>query len=52
MEKEQYDSFFTLVKHMMRSDPQDYFNWLSRILLKIFVVKFLAEAEKEMKEKP
>lgn len=37
---------------MMRSDPQDYFNWLSRILLKSFVVKFLADAEREIKEKP
>lgn len=52
MGKEQYDAIFTLIKHMLRSDNQEYFNWLARILLKIFVVKFLAEAEREIKETP
>lgn len=37
---------------MLRSSPEEYFNWLARILLKIFVVKFLSEAEREIKEKP
>jgi recombinational DNA repair protein (RecF pathway) len=52
MGKEQYDAIFTLIKHMLRSDNQEYFNWLARILLKIFVVKFLAEAGREIKETP
>lgn len=37
---------------MLRSSNEDYFNWLARILLKIFVVKFLSETEREIKEKP
>lgn len=45
MEKKQYDSILTLLNHMLRSDAQDYFNWLARTLLKIFVVKLVSEAE-------
>ena len=52
MEKHQYESIFTLLKHMLRSDNQDYFNWLARTLVKTFVVKLLFEAEEEIKEKP
>lgn len=52
MVNEEYNSVFTLLKHMLRSDNDNYFNWLARILLKTFVVKFLAESEVSMKEKP
>ena len=29
---------------MLNSDTEEYFNWLARILLKTFVVKFLQRA--------
>lgn len=50
--EEEYGSIFTLFRHMMRSENDNYFNWFSRTFLKVFVVHFMTEAEKLMKEKP
>ena len=37
---------------MMRSENDNYFNWFSRTFLKVFIVQFMTEAERLMKEKP
>ena len=41
---------FVLLKKLLQADPQDYFNWLAKLLLKIFVVKFLSEVETLVKD--
>ena len=51
VEKEEYSSVFTLFKHLMRSDNDNYFNWLAKTFSKIFIVMFMAECEKYIKEK-
>jgi hypothetical protein len=48
IEKEEYNSIFALLKELLSSDSQDYFNWLARLLSKIFVVRFLVEAERDV----
>jgi len=46
MERDEYSSIFILLKFLLKTDNQDYFNWLARVLLKTFVVKFLDSAER------
>lgn len=48
IEKEDYRCIFALLKELL-SDTQEYFNWLGRLLTKIFVVRLLVEAERDVK---
>ena len=41
IEKEDYQCIFGLLKEMLSTDSQDYFNWLGKLLTKIFVVRLL-----------
>lgn len=48
IEKEEYGSIFSLLKELLNSDSQDYFNWMTKLLLKVFVVRLLFEAERDI----
>ena len=37
---------------MLRSDFDNYFNWVSRTIMKFFIVLLTVEADKCIKEKP
>ncbi len=39
--KEDYHCIFGLLKELLSTDSQDYFNWLGKLLTKIFVVRLL-----------
>jgi len=47
IDQEHYHPIFILLRELLSSDPQDYFNWLARTLLKVFVVRLLFEAERD-----
>lgn len=49
IETENYQPVFALLSALLATDPADYFNWLGRLLTKIFVVRLLAEAEREVR---
>jgi hypothetical protein len=51
IDQEQYASIFVLLRELLDSDREDYFNWLARIMLKVFVVRLLFEAERDVREK-